>query len=223
MICRFKEIFSSIQGEGIYLGYKQLFIRFNGCNMKCSYCDEKLKPVKYSLSAKELYKKILSLEKSSGPHHSISLTGGEPLLSVKFLAEFLHLLKPSFIVYLETNGTLPGNLKKIIEYFDIIAMDIKLPSSTGNRQYWKEHEEFLKTALKKKVFIKVIVHGKTTEKDIKKAVSIVRKYSSTIPFIIQPVFGMKLTDKISGFYDIAKAKLDDVRIIPQVHKLTGVK
>ena len=33
------EIFSSIQGEGKYVGCRQLFIRLIGCNMDCPYCD----------------------------------------------------------------------------------------------------------------------------------------------------------------------------------------
>lgn len=36
------EIFSSIQGEGIFLGAKQIFVRFKRCNLTCSYCDEEL-------------------------------------------------------------------------------------------------------------------------------------------------------------------------------------
>ena len=56
--------------------------------------------------------------------------------------------------YLETNGTLPGELLKIIELIDIIAMDFKLPSSTGGKAYWHEHQEFLKLAMKSKVFWK---------------------------------------------------------------------
>jgi len=33
------EIFSSIQGEGLYVGRRQIFIRFCGCNLNCRYCD----------------------------------------------------------------------------------------------------------------------------------------------------------------------------------------
>ncbi|MCL5059022.1 MAG: 7-carboxy-7-deazaguanine synthase QueE, partial [Actinobacteria bacterium] len=34
-----REIFSSVQGEGPYVGTRQIFIRFDGCNLSCRYCD----------------------------------------------------------------------------------------------------------------------------------------------------------------------------------------
>ena len=42
---RIKEIFPSVQGEGPFVGYKQLFIRFCGCNLACSYCDTDFRTV----------------------------------------------------------------------------------------------------------------------------------------------------------------------------------
>ena len=33
------EIFSSLAGEASYVGYRQLFVRFVGCPLRCSYCD----------------------------------------------------------------------------------------------------------------------------------------------------------------------------------------
>ena len=62
---------------------------------------------------------------------------------LKFLPE---LKKNNFSTYLETNGTLFGNLREVINFIDIIAMDIKLPSSTGKWDFWNEHAEFLKIA-----------------------------------------------------------------------------
>ena len=38
-IAKIKEVFTSIQGEGPFVGYKQLFVRFCGCNLSCKYCD----------------------------------------------------------------------------------------------------------------------------------------------------------------------------------------
>ena len=51
---RVKELFTSIQGEGPFIGYKQLFIRFCGCNLTCSYCDTDYRTVdsvEYNLGA----------------------------------------------------------------------------------------------------------------------------------------------------------------------------
>ncbi len=216
-----KEIFSSIQGEGIYLGYRQIFIRFAGCNLNCGFCDEKIKPAKFNLSTTSLLNKIKSLEKRSGPHHSVSLTGGEPLLQAEFLHEFLPMARNSgFTLYLETNGTLVKNLKKLIEYFDIIAMDIKLPSSTGERACWKKHEEFLHAAKSKNLLIKVVICGNTSKSDFIKAVNIVKRTGRSIPFIIQPGPGAK---NVSTLHNTALKELTDVRVIPQIHKIMGVK
>ena len=45
-------------------------------------------------------------------------------------------------------------------------MDMKLPSSTQQRAFWKEHEEFLKIAKKKEVFIKAVITSQTKTKAV---------------------------------------------------------
>ena len=92
---KIKEIFTSIQGEGPYIGYKQVFVRFCNCNLKCNYCDTEFTPDGYfeDFSPKELVEYIKRFE----TFHSISLTGGEPLLSVDFLKEFLPMVGSSKI------------------------------------------------------------------------------------------------------------------------------
>src|SRR3989338_1927337 len=90
------EIFSSIQGEGPYLGVKQIFLRFGRCNMHCGYCDEleKMKEGNFSvLSLDQVLTEIDNFEKQKGPHHSVSLTGGEPFFYTPFLQNFLPKLK----------------------------------------------------------------------------------------------------------------------------------
>ena len=138
---RIKEIFDSIQGEGPYIGYKQIFVRFCKCNLKCNYCDTEFSPDEYfeEFSPEELaaYLKKFDLKTV----HSISLTGGEPLLAVDFLKKFLPLTGGAKI-YLETNATLADKLAEIIDFVDIIAADIKLESASGIKDSYKFHDKF---------------------------------------------------------------------------------
>ena len=226
------EIFSSIQGEGIFLGAKQIFVRFKKCNLSCSFCDERTKPNSTEYTPIELMNRIKELDGSSGPHHSVSLTGGEPLLYWDFLKVFLAILKKNrnFKSYLETNGTLPHELDSIIDLVDIVAMDFKLPSSTNEREYWREHADFLKIALKKKVFVKVVVTPDTSSEDIEKAVQIIKKSNKDIPFILQPASSAKAdksgidNDRLLKFLEVGlKNDMNNIRVIPQVHKILKVK
>jgi organic radical activating enzyme len=121
---------------------------------------------------------------------------------------------------------LKNKLLDIIDFLDIISMDIKLPSSTLCRAYWKAHSDFLKEAVRKKVFVKSVVTNKTKLFDIKNAVSIIEKIDKDIFFILQPVTMNNKIQKIKQvqkFLDIANSRLDNVRLIPQVNKILGAK
>ena len=227
------EIFSSLQGEGPYLGVKQIFVRFGRCNMHCSYCDEleNMKEENFSSrSLEQVFSEVELLEKEKGEHHSISLTGGEPLFYAPFLENFLPKLKAKgFTTYLETNGTLPRELERVIKWCDIIAMDWKPSSSTGDRSFEKEHEKFLKVALRSEVFVKVVITPETEEEEVRRAIEFVKNVSPRIPFIFQPLsdpFGintksLELIEK--KLAPLAHPALSDVRVIPQMHKIWGVR
>ncbi len=216
------EIFSSIQGEGPYVGEEQVFVRFFGCNLSCKFCDERKKTNLLEYTPSEVIKKIIDEER-----RTVSFTGGEPLLQTDFLKEILLVLKEKDLrIYLETNGILKDELLEVLDYVDVISMDIKLPSSTGCVPHWKAHTMFLKEAIKKEVFVKSIITPETIPLDVEMAVSIVNDLDENIPFIIQPVSYNGNIEKISllgDFFDSARGRLNDVRIIPQVHKILGVK
>lgn len=227
------EIFSSLQGEGPYLGVKQIFVRFGRCNMHCGYCDELEKMKEGAFTAYPLEKLLESvdlMELEKGPHHSVSLTGGEPFFYTKFLRNFLPKLKEKgFTTYLETNGTLPRELKQVVKWCDIIAMDLKPSSSTGDRHFYKEHEEFLKIAIQKEVFVKIVITPGTKKEEIERLVNVVKNINPKIPFILQPLSdlvgintdSLKLIER--EFFHLAKESLHDVRVIPQMHKIWGVR
>ena len=227
------EIFSSLQGEGPYLGVKQIFVRFGRCNMHCGYCDEleKMKKEAFSVySLESVLSEIEKFEAEKGEHHSVSLTGGEPLFYAPFLKNLLPKMKEKGLTtYLETNGTLPRELESVIKWCDIIAMDLKPESSTGDRGFWKEHEAFLKIAIRKEVFVKIVVTPETKLGEIERAIRLVGGTNPKIPFIFQPQsdpVGINQTalDLIEKkFFNVAQQSLSDVRVIPQMHKIWGVR
>ncbi len=215
------EVFRGIQGEGIYAGIPQIFVRFYGCQLRCCFCDTQLAQYE-KISPFELMRRI---KQSADGLSSLAITGGEPLEQTDFLKAFLSLAKQqNFKVYLESNGVLHNELTHLVDLVDVISMDIKLPSSTGLRDFWQEHKEFLKTAGNKDIFAKAVICLSTTEGDLRKTVDLVLQNSLSIPLILQPnTFELTkdLWDKVVEFQSIALQSLSDVRIVPQIHKLLG--
>ncbi len=131
------EIFLSIQGEGTSTGYPTVFVRFTGCNLRCSYCD-----TKYSygegveMTPEDIYGKI----KEYG-YRRVCITGGEPLLQ-KEIHRLLHLLK-EYEVNIETNGSID------ISEFELcdphrFTMDMKVPTSLESKKMKFSNFEYLR-------------------------------------------------------------------------------
>lgn len=220
---KISEVFESIQGEGLYLGAKQLFVRFYGCNLQCRFCDTKINAfIEYG--PEELFEEMKLYGKN---FHSIAFTGGEPLLQKDFLKEVLQAAKVErYRNYLETNGTLPEALEEVINYVDIVAMDIKLPSSTGSRGLWSAHGEFLKIASKKEVFIKAVICSSTTEEDLEEALNSLDNSNSSSILVLQPDSneGLRaLEEKLERFKGFCRGRKITACVIPQIHKMIGAR
>lgn len=225
MKAKINEIFSSIQGEGPIVGYKQLFIRFCGCNLNCEYCDTEFENgIEYT--PQELFEKINS-DYDLKTFHSISLTGGEPLLSADFLVEFLDIYSKSCntpLVYLETNATLSDELIKVNRYIDIISADIKLKSATG-LDTMMSHERFFENRIGVVTFAKIVFDENITDNEIENCCQMAQKYYLTL--VLQPKMN---GDKMSVSSEFCAKVLDkfvskhkDTRLIPQVHKFLNVR
>jgi 7-carboxy-7-deazaguanine synthase len=223
------EIFSSVQGEGLFIGQRHIFIRFKACNLNCSFCDTDKGSGHEVLDIAEAIKRVDDLNLYN-THNTVSLTGGEPLLYSGFLKILLPKIRDrGFKVYLETNGTLADDLDNVISYVDTISIDIKLPSVSKDKPCWQEHKSFLERAFEKEFFIKVIVSDGIDEKDFDKAISIVREMSFDIPFIIQPQTKndscqINISPEVLlGLQERALRRLNNVLVIPQAHKMMGIK
>ena len=228
------EVFFSYQGEGLYTGIPQIFVRFAGCNIKCAYCDTaysiKISDKACYVTAGELLKQIKKIYKTNKKSFtckkpSVAFTGGEPLIYAGFLRSFLtELKKEGFSAYLETNSTLPKQLKKIINSCDVVSMDFKFASDCG-KSFWKEHEECLKLS-KKKSFIKCVITNKTKFKEIQKSAAIIKKISKNTHFILQPSTAKKDRPKLTNlyrFYSYALKELPNAHLMAQMHKIYEIK
>lgn len=150
------EIFSSVQGEGLYLGQPTLFVRFGGCNLRCTWCDT---PHSWAVSEKcqveiesgsgkfELLANPLAVEDvlrvceriGLARLRFVSLTGGEPLeqpAAVAALTRAFH--ARSLRVLLETHGLAADALTALVaegadSIPDVISMDWKLRSDLLDR------------------------------------------------------------------------------------------
>lgn len=218
---KIKEIFESIQGEGPYVGYKQLFLRFCNCNLKCNYCDTEFSPDTdfEEYNPCELAEKVNSYAKI----HSVSLTGGEPLLAVDFLKDFLPRVNKK--IYLETNATLADKFLEVKPFIDIVSADIKLESATGIKNSYIFHDKFFENCRGVETFAKIVFNSKITEDEIKSCCELGKKYN--IELILQPEMN---GDKMSLTSEFASHTLDNflgqyekVRLIPQVHKFLVIK
>ncbi len=226
---RIVEVFSSIQGEGIYLGERQIFVRFGGCNLHCDYCDE---PGTIPVPSGDIWERerleaeILRLRADRNPKW-VSWTGGEPLLHADFLESMMIWARAQGLRnYLETNGTRVEAFRRLAPLCDATAMDIKLPSATG-RATWSEHLEFLGVA-PKKTFAKVVLTSKTTAAEWRHVIRLMQESAPDIPLVLQPATAFAgveplRPEEVLKFYGQAQALLKNAKLIPQWHPVWGLK
>lgn len=215
---RLVEVFSAIQGEGLNVGTRQIFIRFALCDLRCHFCDSAHTwgvPRTYRVERSpglrdfETYNNPVSLDSllhwvqqlnTPGLHDSISLTGGEPLLHSTFLLQFLPRVQEytGLPIYLETGGHRPQQLAIVLPYLNSVGMDLKLPSVSGE-SYWQEHAEFLRRCYKSgvQVFVKVIVSAETDIAELHQAAELVADVSPEIILFLQPVTPLESAQRYS--------------------------
>jgi len=200
---KINEIFYSLQGEGIWTGLPNVFIRITGCNLRCSFCDTKY--AYYEGEEMEIKQIINKISKYNCKF--ICLTGGEPLIQDETLDLIKALVLKNYEIYLETNGSI--DIKNIINISNlIISLDIKCPSSNMQGNNYLDNIDLLK----KKDQLKFVIKD---NEDYEYAKKIINKYKPKCLIYFQSVWGIR-PDILAR--KILKDKIN-VRLGIQLHKI----
>ena len=209
---RVAEKFISINGEGVRAGELAVFVRFQGCNLACHYCDTKWALAKDCPCEEMSPEQIHAYIKGTGITN-VTLTGGEPLLH-KDMDRLLAILlaDEELRVEIETNGAV--DLRKFCACpgRPVFTMDYKLPSSGYEKSMVLENFELLS----KDDTVK-FVSGST--EDLERAYKIIREYDllRKCHVYFSPVFDDIEPVEIVNF--MMDHKLNEARLQIQMHKV----
>lgn len=174
------EIFYSIQGEGSRIGKRCLFIRLQGCLLRCVWCDTpyalERKKEEILISGDKLYDKIKQFDCKF-----IMLTGGEPLEQEDIFDFIEHLCDNHYEVVIETNGQ--ADVSRVDKRaFKII--DFKCPGSKMHKKNNLNNIKFIN----KEDEIKFVVNDKIDYEWAKNFILEHKLIEKTKEIIFSPVF-----------------------------------
>jgi organic radical activating enzyme len=243
------ELFSSIQGEGMLAGVRQVFLRLQGCNLACGYCDTNESTgegegvcrleqtpgrgdfigVANPVPLGHLCAHLQAWQsRCPGLHHSISITGGEPLLQADPLARSLPQLAAILPIFLETNGLLHREVVPLLPWLSHVSMDMKLPSTAACGDLWQEHRLFLRAVRDTDCYVKLVVSDATTVAEVERACRIILDEAPQTPLVIQPLTRSDggsgiAADRLLRLQETAAAAGAAVRVIPQFHTFLALR
>ncbi|WP_078409250.1 7-carboxy-7-deazaguanine synthase QueE [Priestia abyssalis] len=227
------EIFGpTIQGEGMVIGRKTMFVRTAGCDYSCSWCDSAFtwdgsaKDDIRQMTAQEIWEELKEIGGDCFNH--VTVSGGNPAL-IAALSELIDVLKQNDIfTALETQGS---RWQDWFLHIDDLTISPKPPSSGMETNFavlddiiFKLHENGRQDA----VSLKVVIFN---DKDFEYAVNVHKRYPS-IPFFVQvgnedagttndDQLIKELLTKFEWLIDkiAASPEMNNIRALPQLHTL----
>lgn len=201
------EIFKSIQGESSFAGLLCTFVRFAGCNLRCSYCDTQEAQnslLAHRFTADQIIEHIVGLTCPL-----ILLTGGEPLLQKNLEKLCDELGSRGYTVCIETNGTIS------IEPFSTAVrfiMDVKCPSSGAAHSFYMNNLDYIKPADELKFVL-------SDRDDYRWATDFIseNKLNGRCQLIFSPVWNAIVPHELASW--MIEDNLTGVRLQLQLHKL----
>lgn len=243
---RLAEVFRSVQGEGLLMGRRQVFVRLAGCRVGCRYCDTEWafaaiadvavpnrrgERVDNPLTVDDVLALVEASDPadSPGPRASVSITGGEPLEQAEFVAALARALAPRDVM-LETAALDADALRLVAPHCRRLSCDVKLPSSTGLPDVLDRHEAVFASGVLSlsEPYFKLVVDGDTTDAEVERAAALIARHHPAAPTFLQPVTPLGGspavgTERLERLLDVLLAADLDVRVVPQVHKMLKVR
>ncbi len=202
------EIYESLQGEGFLVGTPSIFIRLQGCNLRCPWCDQP-EALNFKEEHLELREILKELESFSAKH--VVITGGEPFTQRSLPALVKSLLDRGYSVQIETNGTL------WIEELEGLAHRLHLTCSPKAVASFFVHPKVLRYSKE----LKFVVDQELTEEVLLREEF--REFLENGRVVLQPEGNKE--EFFKKALDIQRRLLSinfEVRIIPQTHKFLGI-
>lgn len=235
MKVRLFEIFTSLEGEGILYGTKTLFVRLAGCPFGCFYCDTKESLPLDSGQEYEMEAACnLILQHLQQKTYKVNFTGGDPLLQAEAVSELAKFVKAKNIpTYLESSCFDSARFAAVLPHIDYVKIELKTEDSgfVDTQHYSKLIENALQcleqsVKQKKSTYIKIVVSSKTTLESFEGLVQKIFRVAAPGDlkgFIIQPTYGIAepSLQNLLSFYDLVFPYYNEVRVVPQLHKLIG--
>ncbi len=196
------EMFSSIQGEGIYIGTPMFFIRLTGCNLRCKWCDTTY--AFYEGKDMEISELADAVEKSGLKW--VCITGGEPLIQDDVYSLIYRLMEEKDVL-IETNGSI--SIEEVPTEDSVhVSLDIKTPSSGMHKAMKFENLDYLGTG----DFVKFVIMDRA---DYEYARKVLDENDVKVETVFQPAWGTDIRWLIEK---VIEDKLN-VRVLPQLHKM----
>ncbi|WP_026699889.1 7-carboxy-7-deazaguanine synthase QueE [Salibacterium aidingense] len=224
------EIFGpTIQGEGMVIGQKTMFVRTSGCDYRCSWCDSAFtwdgsqKPK--LMEAEEIVEKLE--EKGFTTYNHVTISGGNPALH-HGMGEVVQLLQEKGIkTAVETQGTI---WQEWMTEIDDVTVSPKPPSS-GMKTNWEQLDNYMTRLNNRegnKVSLKIVIFD---ENDLSYAAAVHERYPEAAMFLqtgndeIHTPDNQRLLSHLLGKYEwlveqvLHSERLNDVKVLPQLHTL----